>query len=291
VWRRQRQILSLLPLLQPARLLLWAAWACEWDSTSPLTAGLSLISRTACAYITATHLMHAHASSHPAQHTPPQYNYHNQDRESLRLNTAAPKYRYHYYESRTPIKLEMQSQKRHLLTFHAQQALPHAQRNLEARRPPRWSGRQLFWRGACCLDVVIGLSVMSCWGGVKEGKSEVSLSLFECLSCNSGRFWKIGPERACGCGCEMRTSLFYGWTFDDSAGWGWVIITSYWVGGMERGVSNGVSKHKRCRMLFEEQKLACVYLFFFLEVIWPCRIMVKSFLLQLSLADLVLVRR
>ena len=174
VWRRQRQILSLLPLLQPARLLLWAAWACEWDSTSPLTAGLSLISRTACAYITATHLMHAHASSHPAQHTPPQYNYHNQDRESLRLNTAAPKYRYHYYESRTPIKLEMQPQKRHLLTFHAQQALPHAQRNLEARRPPRWSGRQLVRSCAWGFDFVIMPVANQRRGATEEGAARLS---------------------------------------------------------------------------------------------------------------------
>jgi hypothetical protein len=67
--RMQRQILSLLP---PARLLLWAAWACEWDSTSPLTAELSL-SHAACAYIAATHLMHAYALLHPTQHTPHLY--------------------------------------------------------------------------------------------------------------------------------------------------------------------------------------------------------------------------
>jgi hypothetical protein len=41
---------------------------------------------------------------------------------------------------------------------------------------------------------------------------------------------------------------------------GWVRLGYYYilVDGMEWGVGNGVSKHKRCRMLFEA-KLSCVY--------------------------------
>jgi len=46
VLRMQRQILSLLP--RPARLLLRAAWACEWDPTSPLTAERSHLSIIVC---------------------------------------------------------------------------------------------------------------------------------------------------------------------------------------------------------------------------------------------------
>ena len=41
-----------------------------------------------------------------------------------------------------------------MLTSTILQVVPHAQWNLEAGRPARWSGRQLFRGRACCFDVV-----------------------------------------------------------------------------------------------------------------------------------------
>lgn len=54
-------------LRRPAQLLLWAAWACEWDPTYPLTAELSRLSESLRIYRGLPNLyMHA---PHPTPHT------------------------------------------------------------------------------------------------------------------------------------------------------------------------------------------------------------------------------
>lgn len=117
---------------------------------------------TACAYITATHLMHARASPDPAHPLPFSHSTSgklasqhssSQIQVSLVQNhpfTSVPTQRHTIAVTPKATPADNQSS----------QAMPHAQRNLEARRPPRWSGRQLFRRGACCFDFVIA---WSCW--------------------------------------------------------------------------------------------------------------------------------
>lgn len=154
--RTQVQILFL--LRRPAQLLPWAAWACEWDPTSPLTAELS-VSRTACAYITAHPTYTCTRLTKPST---PLFIFHNQHREASVSTQQLPSTGITSANTSTLSNnsASKPTQKTTLADIHSQQAMPHAQRNLEARRPPRWSGRQLFRRGACCFDFVIA---WSCW--------------------------------------------------------------------------------------------------------------------------------
>lgn len=152
--RTQVQILFL--LRRPAQLLPWAAWACEWDPTSPLTAELSRLSNSVCIYCGYP----PHACTRLTQHSTPLFIFHNQHREASVSTQQLPTTG--ITSANNP--LTSKSNPTHTTAkatpadIYPQQAMPHAQRNLEARRPPRWSGRQLFRRGACCFDFVIAWS-------------------------------------------------------------------------------------------------------------------------------------
>jgi hypothetical protein len=107
------------------------------------------------------------SSPSTTQHTPPQHQSITVNSGKARVSTQQlPSTGITSAKRSLPIKIEHNTEKPNQTKatfadiFYSQQAMSHAQRNLEARRPPRWSGRQLFRRGACCFDFVIACVIV-----------------------------------------------------------------------------------------------------------------------------------
>ena len=142
--------------------------------------------------------------------------------------------------------------------------MPHAQRNLEARRPPGWPRRQLFRRGACCFDLVIACRVERKTKVSEESeRGDVRLSLFECLSwkfvglsgkMGLGRVWEFGWGFA-----------FLSWTLDDRAGLLLVDWRRLATGVDNEGNTSGFVRRRSKSYQTESEHIN------FVQVRWPCR--------------------